>query len=496
MKRFVALLGIVLIAVPAMAANLTAGNILVSESDDSNGLPRTVAEFTRTGTFVQRFTVPKPANAGAADYMQDVEADESLNFHCLNGTLDAALSSYNFAIPGWVHRYVPYWSTGANGNDGTMAIWKNYAFLIDLGHENNNPLGVIRYNLTTDAWIRFDAPGVQNNAPQDICTGLDGLIYVLEGRGSPSGRFINVYDPETLDLVRTIDIAGTAYGNVVRGICVDADGYIYLGDGFGPIHKLDPSGAFLVTKTYTRSGAPHDWDLSADGVLMVAQSDGRVTLLQTPGLTEIRSFKTTAATNTGGYGAHVPLPAPPNFQLQASKVEMAGQNSAKITVTLDGPAPANTTFAVSDTSSYITTPSSLVVQAGKSSAYFFTTVQAVNFDVLGEVRVKLSYKTKAIGLTLKALVPTAMSLTPNPVVGGSSVSGRVVINGVAGPSGRVVSITDNSSYCTSPGNITVPSGAASANFTLTTLPVTAQQNVTIRAAVSVGFKTATLRITP
>ena len=63
----------------------------------------------------------------------------------------------------------------------------------------------------------------------------------------------------------------------------------------------------------------------------------------------------------------------------------------------------------------------------------------------------------------------ASSLTPNGVVGGSTVQGKVHIQNVAPAGGQVYTLTSSNPAAASvPPSVTVPAGASSATFTVTT----------------------------
>jgi hypothetical protein len=66
----------------------------------------------------------------------------------------------------------------------------------------------------------------------------------------------------------------------------------------------------------------------------------------------------------------------------------------------------------------------------------------------------------------------AASLTPNGVVGGSTVQGKVHIQNVAPAGGQVYTLTSSKPAAASvPPSVTIPAGASSATFTVTTHPV-------------------------
>jgi len=79
---------------------------------------------------------------------------------------------------------------------------------------------------------------------------------------------------------------------------------------------------------------------------------------------------------------------------------------------------------------------------------------------------------------------TGISLNQSSVTGGNSVVGTVTLATVAPQSGATVTLQSSSNMAQVPGTITVPSGSATEIFSVTTLPVTTQQNATITASIA------------
>lgn len=187
---------------------------------------------------------------------------------------------------------------------------------------------------------------------------------------------------------------------------------------------------------------------------------------------------------------------PNEFGFVLNKTHVAGQNSVKGTITLANMPAQNVVFTTFDNSSLVTTPATVTVSANTTTKDFQITVAAVNSPINTTVSAKLGVVTKTAPLTLTPLIPTALAFTPNPVVGGNSVSCRVVINGVAGPGGRTIAVFDNSTYTTMPSSVVVPAGATQVFFTINTTHPNTVQTITVTARVSAGEKTANFRINP
>lgn len=182
--------------------------------------------------------------------------------------------------------------------------------------------------------------------------------------------------------------------------------------------------------------------------------------------------------------------------LTLGRSQIAGQNATLGTVTVGEPGAA-TTVQVWDDSSLVATPASVNIPAGQTQASFPVQVQAVNSTINTTIFASNGGFTRSTPLTLTPLVPTALAFSPSSTVsGGTTVTCRLVINGVAGPGGRTISIYDNSAYTTVPNQVVVAPGQTEVTFTIGTLPTSTLRVSQITAAVSAGTVSAYLRVTP
>ncbi|MEQ1933280.1 MAG: hypothetical protein ABL962_05305 [Fimbriimonadaceae bacterium] len=182
------------------------------------------------------------------------------------------------------------------------------------------------------------------------------------------------------------------------------------------------------------------------------------------------------------------------FVLNLNRSTVAGQNHVLGTITLLNSRPFSIVFSVYDNSSLVTTPGSVTVAANTLSRNFHITTSAISGTVNVTIYARLGGKTVSRPLTLGPLVPTAMSFSPNQVIGGNSVTCYVVVNGVAGPGGRVLSIFDNSTHVQVPQSVVVPAGSTRATFTVVTSPVNTSETAVITARVTAGETSGHLRI--
>ena len=90
---------------------------------------------------------------------------------------------------------------------------------------------------------------------------------------------------------------------------------------------------------------------------------------------------------------------------------------------------------------------------------------------------------------------SALTVTPNPVVGGFSTTGKATLTTAAPTSGAVVALTAAAPLSV-PATVTVPSGATSATFTVGTSAVTTGKNVVITGTYSGSTQKITVLVEP
>jgi hypothetical protein len=92
---------------------------------------------------------------------------------------------------------------------------------------------------------------------------------------------------------------------------------------------------------------------------------------------------------------------------------------------------------------------------------------------------------------------SSLSLNPTSVTGGNSSAGTVTLSGPAPAGGAIVALSSsNTAVASVPSNLTVPAGATTATFTVSTSAVAASTTVTIFAAYSGATRSASLTVTP
>jgi len=204
-------------------------------------------------------------------------------------------------------------------------------------------------------------------------------------------------------------------------------------------------------------------------------------------------------------------------------VDVAGNVEAKHTKTLTiYPTPAissispSTVFAgqppftMTITGSGFTTASTVKVNSTILTPTYVSptqlnlTIPTSSIASAGTVSIKVSNPTpggglsNAVYLTVVAISISSVTLNPSTVKGGSVSTGTVTLNGPAPVGGQVISLSTGASKAIlSTNSLTIPQGATSGTFSVSTLTVTSNYSAVISAKIGTSTSTsATLTITP
>lgn len=211
----------------------------------------------------------------------------------------------------------------------------------------------------------------------------------------------------------------------------------------------------------------------------------------------------TAVTNGSTATASVTLNVPPatlaSISLNPSTVY--GVTTSTGTVTLSYPAPASGAVVTLSSSSVTTAtvPINVTVAPGATSAVFTVNSKSVTTTTPKTATITATYASVSATAVLtvnRASTVASISLNPTSVKGGLTSTATVTLTGPAPVGGLVVS-TSSSQVAVAgvPASLTVPEGATTAVFTISTLPQTLTKTTTITAKVGTTSKTATLSVT-
>jgi RHS repeat-associated protein len=169
--------------------------------------------------------------------------------------------------------------------------------------------------------------------------------------------------------------------------------------------------------------------------------------------------------------------------LSMNPTGVVGGNSSTGTVTIDIAVSGDTTVALSSANPTVaSTPASVVVPAGSTSAAFSISTFAVAADT--PVTLTASYRgSSPATMTVMAVPLTLSSLTVSPsnVIGGRmNATGTLTLSAAAPVGGATVTLSSsNTTVATVPTTITVAAGASTATFTITTATAGAATPATI-----------------
>ena len=213
----------------------------------------------------------------------------------------------------------------------------------------------------------------------------------------------------------------------------------------------------------------------------------------------------------GGYtqsGSSNPPPPPQGYTTQFSvalnPTSVNGGKSSTGQIILNNAAPSGgVTFSLSSSNSSVATvPSSVSVPAGSATVAFQVATMASSSTTNVTISAATSGVTQTATLTVTpqpAAGPslTSLSLTPSSVVGESPSSGLVTLSAPAPSGGVAVSLSSsNTGVVTVPASLTVPAGATSATFAVTTSSVTSSSTVTLAVSYAGTTLNSSLTVTP
>jgi hypothetical protein len=147
-----------------------------------------------------------------------------------------------------------------------------------------------------------------------------------------------------------------------------------------------------------------------------------------------------------------------------------------------------------------TVPTSVTVPAGATTAPFTASTSDVSFQTLVTFTASTGGATESATLKVNpAPSPVGvglLALSPTSVHGGNTAQATVALDEVAPPGGTVVTlVSSNTTVAKVPASVTVPAGAQSATFTVSTNKVKGSTSVRISASAGGVTQTATLGVT-
>jgi len=186
----------------------------------------------------------------------------------------------------------------------------------------------------------------------------------------------------------------------------------------------------------------------------------------------------------------------PAVQLALASSSVVGGNNVGGTVTIADSAPiSGATVNLQSSDSIAKAPSFVNIPSGQNSTSFTITTAAVT--AAQTVTITATYGSLKQSATLTVNPPASPTLTgvavsPDHVTGGTNATGTVTLGAAAPLGGIAVGLKSSSASAQVPLLFSVPQGATTASFTISTSHVTSTQTVTITATAGSVSETAVL----
>ena len=293
--------------------------------------------------------------------------------------------------------------------------------------------------------------------------------------GSPSATFTITTSP--VYVVSPMNISAILGGKTVSaGLLLSATDVVHAvsaspstvvggGSSVGTVslETAAPTGGTVVTLS---TNSP-DAQVPATVTVPAGQTSATFTIT-TSGVfaTEYVSVSATLGAKTVSCGFGIGASAVMHYVVIAPGTVIGGTSTTG-SVYLNGPAPiggAIVSLASSDPSAQV--PATVTIPAGSTNASFTITSTAVSSNTLLSVTATLNGKSVSYGLLVCAPQLAKISVPQTTITGGTSEFLTVTLNGPAPAGGYVVTLGSTSPFATTPGSVTIPAGATSAQVTL------------------------------
>jgi hypothetical protein len=398
----------------------------------------------------------------------------------------------------------PFWIEGGDpGNIDLRSSQDRHLLIVDKDRNHLYELYNVFYNSTQGQWYAgsgafFDMN--TNNRRPDTWTSADAAgLAILPGLV----RYDEVYDPAVTEIRH-------AFRVTVRA----TNGYVYpASHRAGSTSGALPMGARLrlkssvdVTQRTTDPNVQKIFRGMQKYGLIVADNGSDMYITGTYDTRWNNDILNPAFRNLSAsdfeviqVGYNPPAAGPAALtSVTVSPSSVSGGQSATGTVTLTGAAPSSgAVVSLTSANPAASVPSSVTIPGSAWSTNFTVSTSPVGSTTAGNLTATHLGVSKSVTLTVTAATPAVLSsliLNPTTVVGGSSSVGTVTLNKVTA-SAVVVSLTSSKPAKASvPASVTVPAGASSASFNITTAPTNKKISASITASYGGVKKSATLRM--
>jgi hypothetical protein len=180
-----------------------------------------------------------------------------------------------------------------------------------------------------------------------------------------------------------------------------------------------------------------------------------------------------------------PPPAVSSVSLNPSTTTGTSGSSGNVQLSQPAPGAGATVSLSSSNPSVASVPSSVTVTSDQTSANFTVTTANVTTSTTVTITATLGSTSASATLTVNPVPPTvpalqSVTISPGSVSGGATATATATLN-VAAPAGgaQVLLASSNTSAASVPASVTIPAGATSATFTVTTSSVNSTTTVSV-----------------
>lgn len=352
-----------------------------------------------------------------------------------------------------------------------------------------SPVRIAQVNL-------YDRPDANENVVSGTLTFSDSTSIAV-GALPANGRVLPVtFAPKTVSWVRfTVNQAvGTATGLSefqVLGALATSTANIPPHVIQGPVAASDSIPASQSTTlsvvAHDLDGDPLQYQWSADGGFI--QGNGSSATFTPPAVSTATYFTITVQVLDGRGGTasnstFVQVTPAPTDSVSVSPSAVFGGDGAQGTVVLGTAAPTGGKIIPLSSSNpaAAAVPASVTVAAGATTATFPVVTSSVSASTPVTISAAFAGGTRNAVLTVAPRSVSAVSVSPTSIVGGGTAQGTVTLPLPAGAQGAAVQLSSSDpAHAGVPASVTVPAGASSASFSITTVPVATSTPVTVSA---------------
>jgi len=206
----------------------------------------------------------------------------------------------------------------------------------------------------------------------------------------------------------------------------------------------------------------------------------------------------TATANGGTATGPLTILAPNLERMSITPQTLPGGQTATGMLVLTLPAPAGGAVVTLKTNNpAATVPATATIPAGATTTTFTVTTKAVPKTAIVTITASFAGLDIMAKLEVRSARITGVSVAPTSLTGGTPAVGTVTLDSPAAvPDGLAVSLSSSDPAATLPATVTVPVGATTATFPVTTAVVSAPITDTLTATLDGISKTTALTIQP